>query len=325
MGEAAGYPEALTKEKHFRYYGDIYMNIASDSTFNTQYPNAYFDALDNYSKALALSKEYEQEIFSMLNRLRIDESQVAYKAYENNNACLAAEHYNNIVLCGNLLGIIDSMVIFNSGICFQECGNLDKAIANFSRCAEINYSSEESYLNLFKVLVVSGKRDEALIKLTEGRNKHPNGSKLLLAEVDLYIEEENYEKAIEILTKVIETDSENSDFWVYLGVIYEKSKKNLDAENAYLKALELKQDNFIALYNIALLFYYKGEAKHNECDGIRGEAYQPCLVEKRAIFAKAAEYLEAVRAIDSSDPKLKELLVRSYRKSNQTEKADSVK
>jgi tetratricopeptide (TPR) repeat protein len=108
-------------------------------------------------------------------------------------------------------------------------------------------------------------------------------------------------------------------------VTYEKNEKWVEAENAYAKALEVKADYFDALYNLGVIWYNKGISKSKECDVVHGNAYQACLVEKRAAFAKAAEYFERTRSIDASDENLKNVLIECYRKSNQTEKADSVK
>ncbi|MFM7722591.1 MAG: tetratricopeptide repeat protein [Bacteroidota bacterium] len=325
MGEAAGYPEALTKEKHFRYYGEIYMNIALDSTYMAQYPNAYFEALANYTKALELSKDYEREIKTSVERSRSIMEAKAIAAYNAKNTCLAGDYYKKLQSSGAMFGVNDTLWYYYGGMCQQACGNFDDAIASYEKAGSLNFEIGYCYSQITTMLLSQSKKDEAIAKLQAARLKYPKNVDILRSEVNIYIDAKDYQKALNLLEELSKADPSNESIWFVLGVTYEKNEKWVEAENAYSKALDVKSDYFDALYNLGVIWYNKGVSKSKECDGIRGDAYQPCLVEKRAIFSKAAEYFERTRAIDATDDNLKKVLIECYRKSNQADKAEGVK
>ena len=52
INQASSNPKATSKEKYWRYRGDIYMNIATDSVLSMKYANSFNEAIASYTKAL---------------------------------------------------------------------------------------------------------------------------------------------------------------------------------------------------------------------------------------------------------------------------------
>jgi len=325
--QASSNPKATSKEKYWRFRGDIYLNLAMDSTLAMKYPKAYDEALASYTKALEMSKDYVQEIAGMVDRSRRIEDASAVKAYKAKNTCVAAKHYDNLVNSSKLFGSVDSVYIYYGGICYQDCGEVDKALACFTKCTEINYQAADCYSRIGNMLVTAGRKEDALKILSEARAKYPRNSSILTAEVNIYIEEKNYDKAHDILVKLTEADPNNESIWFVLGVTYEKNNNIVEAENAYKKAIALKADYFDPYYNMAVIYYNRGIEKFKECDAIpprESAKFEACSVERKAIYATAADYFQKCYDL-APDASIKKPLAECYRKSGQTEKANGIK
>jgi len=62
-------------------------------------------------------------------------------------------------------------------------------------------------------------------------------------------------KAMKLLDQLLAAEPKDYEAWTELGTISFKSKANDNAEKAYLKAIELKKDYFVALLNLGKLYF----------------------------------------------------------------------
>ena len=329
INQASSNPKATSKEKYWRYRGDIYMNIATDSVLSMKYANSFNEALASYTKAIELSKDWLVEIAAYVLKGRINEEEKALAAYKAKDVCGAAMYYENLASSGKLIGLTDSVFYLYAGMFNEECGKFDKAISNYSYCIELNYQPAECYSKLGNALVKSGKKEEAIRILGEARKKFPKNSSLLRSEVNIYIEDKDYKKANDLLIALAEADPKNESVLFVLGVTYERDEKLQEAENVYIKAIELNPAYYDARYNLARLFYNKGVEKSNYCNNeipLKETAkFEACKVEKRQIFATAAEHFRVCYDQNNQDPQLKKVLTECYRKSDQEAKISELK
>lgn len=328
INQASSNPKATSKEKYWRYRGDIYMNIATDSVLSMKYANSFNEAVTSYTKALELSKDYVMEIGAVVDRARGIEEQKAIAAYKSSNTCGAAGHYDNLITTSKMFGVTDTIYVYYSGICHEACGNVDKALANFTTCASLNYQAADCYSRIGNMLVKAGRKEEAIKILAEARAKYPKNSSILTAEVNIYIEEKDYQKAHDVLIALAEADPKNESVLFVLGVTYEKNNNPVEAEKVYNKALELNPTYFDAHYNLAVMFYNQGVEKFKVCDAIpprETARYDACKAETKSVFAKAAEHFKVCYDQDPTQASLKKVLQECYRKSGQPEKATELK
>ncbi len=62
-------------------------------------------------------------------------------------------------------------------------------------------------------------------------------------------------KAMKLFDQLLAVQPTDYEAWTEVGTISFKSKANQDAEKAYLKAIELKKDYFVALLNLGKLYF----------------------------------------------------------------------
>jgi tetratricopeptide (TPR) repeat protein len=289
-----------------------------------KYANSFSEAVASYSKAIELSKDWLVEIATYVLKGRISEEDKALSAYKAKNVCGAAIHYENLASSGKLIGITDSVFYFYAGIFNEECGNFDKAVAHYTYCIELNFQTAECYSKLANTQVKAGKKEEAIKILGEARKKFPKNSSILRSEVNIYIDDKDYKKANDLLIALAEADPKNESVLYVLGVTYENAENFIEAERAYIKAIELNPAYFDAQYNLARLYYNRGVEKSNYCNNeipLKETAkFEACKVEKRQMFATAAEHFRVCFDIDKEDPQLKKVLSECYRKSDQEAK-----
>ncbi len=328
INQASSNPKATAKEKYWRFRGDIYMNIAMDSVLSMKYATSFNEAVASYTKALELSKDYVMEIGAVVDNARRIEEGKAIAAYKASNTCGAAGHYDNLISTSKMFGVTDTIYVYYSGICHEACGNVDKALANFTICANANYQAADCYSRIGNMLVKAGRKDEAVKILGEARAKYPKNSSILTAEVNIYIEDKDYQKAHDVLIALAEADPKNESVLFVLGVTYEKNNNPTEAEKVYNRALELNPTYFDAHYNLAVMYYNQGVEKFKVCDAIpprETARYDACKAETKTVFAKAAEHFKVCYEQDPTQASLKKVLQECYRKSGQPEKATELK
>jgi len=328
INQASSNPKATAKEKYWRFRGDIYMNIAMDSVLSMKYASSFNEAVTSYAKALEMSKDYVMEIGAVVDNARRTEEGKAIAAYKASNTCGAASHYDNLISTSKLFGVTDTIYVYYSALCHESCGNVDNALANFTLCANMNYQAADCYSRIGNMLVKAGRKEEAVKILGEARAKYPKNSSILTAEVNIYIEDKDYQKAHDVLVALAEADPKNESVLFVLGVTYEKNNNPAEAEKVYFRALELNPTYFDAHYNLAVMYYNQGVEKFKVCDAIpprETARYDACKAETKGVFAKGAEHFKVCYEQDPTQSSVKKVLQECYRKSGQTEKANELK
>lgn len=305
---AAGYieqaiqdPKASSKEKTWRYRGDIYLNIASDPALRAQFPNAIELAKESYFKNRDLDKmgDYKVEVAASLGRLQqiiagITDEQLKAKDY-----CNAGANFHSIAEISAKFNAIDTAMIFNSAYCFDQCGKYDEAIQGYNECIKYNYNVPDTYRYLSEVYMKTDKKEEARKVLSDARAKYPADAELLRAEVNIYLGDQEYAKAEELLVALTQKDPKNEMFWYVLGITYDKLGKKAEEEKAYQTAVELKPNYFDARFNLGALYFNQGLEKDVTCNDIpprETAKYNDCIAQTTVLFKKSVEQLEVAYA-----------------------------
>jgi tetratricopeptide (TPR) repeat protein len=310
-------PKAATKEKTWRYRGDIYLSIAGNPELIAQFPNAVQLCKDSYYKSMEIDtkKEWIQENTTGLSNLQTIVLANAGKQYEGNDFCGAAVNFGVARDISTRFGIVDSAAIYNGAYCAERCGKMEDALEGYQESAKIGYNVPGVYGSIVELYTKMGKKDEALKTLSEARAKYPKDSELLRAEVNVYLTDQKYDQALGLLKDLTSQDPTNEMIWFVLGVTYEKLGKVAEQEAAYLKALELNPKYFDALFNLGATYYNQGVEKYKECDKIpprEAAKYESCVADANKIFAKSIGYFETAYGERSNDKDIITALKEAY-------------
>ena len=144
--------------------------------------------------------------------------------------------------------------------------------------------------------------------IEEGLALFPTESYFLLSLVNIYIDSEKNDKALESMQMALKLDPSNSLLYDVAGQIYEASFNDLPkAEEYYTKSIELNNENAESQLNLGRLYYNQGVIQLSEASTIVDvKKYNEEKEKAKELFRKALPYLEKSFQLnpDSMDAKI---------------------
>jgi tetratricopeptide (TPR) repeat protein len=237
------------------YKGEIYLGhliaFSNDTAFVKEQGQNYFNiGIDCYKKSLSLSNKFKQDIEESINKKRVLFDIAANALYDKEKFLESADCYEIQVKLFDVIGKIDSLSIFNSGICYQKAEEYVKAASNFEKIGKMGYKETQSILNAsfcYRKMKNSQKAKELIIEL---RKKLPIDKELLIELVNINIELGDAEGAEKTLNEAIKADSLNKQLYYNIGTIYTTLKENEKAEDALRMALKIDPNYTDAQYQL---------------------------------------------------------------------------
>lgn len=309
--DAAGYidqaianPKANTKEKTWRYRGQIYFNIAQDSSLRAQFPDALAKSIESYTKAKEVDTRgsYEKENNLALNNLQLIASNQAIDAYNVGDYANAAKNFDVATELAQQFGVTDTLLIFNSALSHERAGNPEMAIKGYKRCGDLNYNVPNVYIFAANIHKAEKDTSSALMVLEEARKSHPRNQSIIIETLNIYLTRGDYDQALANLQAAAEGDPTNEVLFFSMGSVNDQLGNFDAAAESYQKALAIKPDYFDANYNLGALFFNQGVEKVNAANEIKdNKKYEAALAEANAIFTSARPYLEKAHEVQPED------------------------
>ena len=304
-------PKANVKNKTWRYRGEIYLNISKDSTLFAAFPDALTIAKDSYMKAKELDTKgsYAQECQIGLGQVQMAASNAGITQYNTGDFGRAGGFFDLSAEIASAFEATDTMALYNSALCYEKAGNVELAVARYQACADIQYQVPNVFLFISNLYRTSGQEDLALQTLADARKAYPREQSLIIEELNIYLTNEEFDKAKENLALAAEQDPTNEILWFSLGSVLDNLGNADEAIEAYLKALEVKADYFDANYNLGALYFNQAVQGINEANDMwkprmtkaQSDAQKKLEDDAKALFATAKPYLEAAHAQDADD------------------------
>lgn len=310
-------------------YGQVYQAIAEDSTNSVQAEDPYRTALDAYAKAKELEKEgsvyytfADQQIQSVW-ALNINKGAELYSAQDFENAIKLFD-------VAKMAVPEDTTAYIYAGISAQQAGDLMGAAENYRYLIdELEYESEDFYNSLIYIYLVDQKDTEtALEYLRKAQDAFPENSDFLKREINILINDENFEEAERKLTKAIETEADNPILYYNRAYLYEQMDRKEEAVNNYKKAIELDPTYFDANFNLAAYFFNEAAEILKEANEMDLKEYQKRgkEVEENAkvYFERALPYLEKSKELQPDNEKVLGTLQTVYTRLGMDDKAEEI-
>ncbi|OUU19309.1 MAG: hypothetical protein CBC05_00200 [Crocinitomicaceae bacterium TMED45] len=303
--------KANVKNKTWRYRGEIYLNISKDSALFAAYPDALVRAKDSYMKAQELDSKgsYASEIQVGLGQVQMAASNAGIGNYNTGNFGAAGAFFDLGAEIAQAFEATDTMAIYNSALCYEKAGEVDLAVARYRACADIEYQVPNVFLFISNLYRENGREAEALETLAEARALYPREQSLIIEELNIYLTNEEFDKAKENLALAAEQDPTNEILWFSLGSVLDNLGNAEEAIEAYKKALEIKADYFDANYNLGALYFNQAVQGINAANDMwkprmtkaESEAQKQMENDAKSLFETAKPYLEAAHATDAND------------------------
>jgi len=300
-----------TKDKTWRYRGEIYLNISRDSSLTMEYPNALRISMESYLKAaeLDLKGRYEDEIKLGLAQVQIGANGKGISYYNTTTFDLAASSFDLAAEVARTFDIVDTMAVYNSALCYEKADMTDMAIERYRDCADIKYQVPNVFLFISTLYRNSDNDEEALKVLQEARVSYPREQSLIIEELNIYLTNKDFERAKANLELAAEQDPTNEILWFSLGSVFDNLGNYDEAIIAYQKAIVVKSDYFDANYNLGALYFNKAVLGINEANEMwkprmtRTEAANQKKLEEdsKSMFVTARPYLESAFQVDPTD------------------------
>ena len=319
-----------TKEKTWRYRGEIYLNISRDSSLTMEYPNALRISMESYLKAteLDLKGRYEDESKLGLAQVQIEANGKGISYYNTTSFDLAASSFDLAAEVARTFDIVDTMAVYNSALCYEKANMTDMAIERYRDCADIKYQVPNVFLFISTLYRNSDNDEEALKVLQEARVSYPREQSLIIEELNIYLTNKDFERAKANLELAAEQDPTNEILWFSLGSVFDNLGNYDEAIIAYQKAIVVKSDYFDANYNLGALYFNKAVLGINEANEMwkprmtRTEAANQKKLEEdsKSMFVTARPYLETAFNVDPTDLETVRSLKDIYARTGEDEK-----
>jgi tetratricopeptide (TPR) repeat protein len=236
----------------------------------------------------------------------------------------------------------------------MNAGQYDVANSMFSELRSVNYDDPAVYESLHKIAVHNEDMAAAEQYLSEGREKYPDDTGLLFAEINHYLREGRMGELVSKLETAIEKEPDNLSLYTTMGSVYdnlyqEASKQSeegaapAEGENMadeyfdkaleyFQKALEIDERNPVALYSIGALYYNKAALLTVDLNEIADdyskegtEKYEELKTEIESIFDLALPYFQKSETIDPNDRNTLIALKEIYARKNEFDLSNEFK
>ena len=303
--------KANVKEKTWRYRGNIYTNLAADSTLYAQVPDALEKAVESFVKAdeLDVKQRYESERIADIARGAAIAGNAGIGYFNSGVFGRAGELFVTASEMTMMLGAVDTMAIFNSALCFEKASMNDRAVDQYMTCGGYGYQVPDVFLFAANIQKMEGDTAKALTTLQNARQDFPREQALIIEELNIYLVGGQFELAKENLMLAAEQDPTNEILWFSLGSVYDNLGMQDEAVEAYRKSLAIKADYFDANYNLGALYFNKAVQMVNEANDMwkprmsDAEATTQKTLEDdgKAMFSTALPYLEQALDVEPDD------------------------
>jgi tetratricopeptide (TPR) repeat protein len=251
----------------------------------------------------------------------------ASMSYEQKNYKDAAEVYELGAKLSSAIEEIDTVSMFNAGLCYEKSGDLNNAARLYKQCADFNYNAPDIYTMVSYCYRASGNLTEAENIVSEGRKKFPLDQGLIKEMVNNKIASGDNAGAEAALNEAISGDPNNKDLYYVIGTIYSESNKFDKAEEALNKSLALDPKYEKSLYQLgAILVSWAGNMQDSANTlGYKHPDYKKVLAEANEIYKRAVLPLDQYVSINTEDLEVLTLLWQISRNLEDTAKAEEYK
>ena len=169
----------------------------------------------------------------------------------------------------------DAEAFNNRGAAYGIKGEVDRAIADFSKAIALNPNLAKIYDNLGKAYFQRKDYDRAIKDYTKAIQLNPDCFQAYYGRGAAYREKRDCDRAISDFTKVIQLNPNDAELYYIRGVTHSDKDDHERAIEDYTKVIQLKQDYAEAYHNRGLSYGIKGEYNRAITDFTKAIDFKP--------------------------------------------------
>lgn len=324
------HPKTMQDEKTWRYRGQIFSMIAGaeEEEYKNLHPEPVLEAAKSYKKAMELDSRdsYKTENMMALATVQAQASFYGGTRFTENQYKSAYQNFKLAAELAEMLGVIDTVSIFNSGLAAERAEMIPEALEQYQQAMDLGYMEGRLFAMVAQLHEARGETDKFMEVIRAGRAAYPGDGDLIKLELNYYLLNEKYEEAESSLKLALEKDPNDKMLHFALGVVYENLEKKDLAEGAYKSALVVDENFHDALYNLGAYYFNQAVELNKAANEISDmKKYNAMREEAIGLFRKAEPFLDRARAIEPDNRATLASLRQLYAFTSQTEKYEAIK
>ncbi|MFV0268877.1 MAG: tetratricopeptide repeat protein [Draconibacterium sp.] len=318
--------KSVSWPRTWQVQGEIYQAIykSGDKKYGTLSSDPLTDAFGSYKKAVGLDTKhrYEKSLKVNLVLLVNDLQSDAINSYNDSVYNKALTRFEQILEINEMPvvkddkdALVDTAIIYNCGLAAMNAQQHDKAIHYLERAAELGYNEETALIWIAKAYESEQDTVKALETLQKALLKYQNDERIMNSMIQILLNLNRRDEAIQYLDIAIIQKPDNIDYYLTKGDLYNKIDDEENAIKLYEEALKVDSVNFIALYNLGVIYYNRGVKQVELAADVPvndQEAYQNAIKKSETWWGKSLPYMEKCHQIDSNDKVIRESLKNVY-------------
>ncbi len=334
----------IEKSKTWLTKGQIYKEIAlsEDETVKALSDKPIEEAVAAFAKA----KEMEKEGSTNYNLVEFHVEDFWTKYLNGGGEDYSNEDYEGAYTKFAKASIIkptDSLTLFYAGVAAQQAGKNDEALEVYHKLIEQGDANEDVYSTVIYMERAEKKNDEkALEILQKAKEAYPDNVDFMREEINILITLDKADEAIQKIQSTIEREPDNASLYLRLASLYdnigiesqnkgETEKANdayAKAQQNYEKTLELEPNNFVANFNLGVIWVNNAKVFYDKVHAMDLKTYQKegakVAAEGDKLLTKALPYLEGAHKEKPEDCDVMNALQQVYTQLKKTDLAEQI-
>ncbi len=358
IDEATINPKTMSEAKTWFYRGNIYIDIyrSDNPDYKKLDPDALNTAYEAYKKATELDTKgvYKEDInrfMPIIGQSYFNEGANKYNqgmtAMNEKDTVQAIKEFKvsetsfeNAYTIYKESGIVDTATIYYVSIAAELAKDYDKAKETLTTLVEMNYPEPGIYSALAGIYYKQDKNIEKAMQYYKlGRQRYPDDLNLILQETNLFLAENQTEKALANLQLAATKDTMNPTIFFAIGAKYNEiaddSTRADDvrkdafekAASAYKQSIALKPDYFDPNYNMGALYVNKAAAimgVANQLPLDKDKEYSALKKDADKYLSECLPYLEKAHELEPTDKGTMGSLKEIYTRLNMLDKLKAI-
>lgn len=268
-------------------YYDEKGNLTAWEIKENSIQNPLDKAYDALQKAVSLDEKNSQNknILESMKQIAGNNMNEARNSYYLGNMESASNYFEKAALISEnpVIGVIDSMSIYNTAFTSFTNKNFAKAEKYFQRCADLGYVKDgDVFASLAECYKAEGDTLKSKTTLETGFAKYPTSQSILVSLINTYLEsKDDPAKVLKYIKSAQENEPSNASLYLAEGNTYVKLNDFDNALLSYKKSTEVNPEYAVGYFYIGKTYYDKAlkiqETAANELDDAKYNAMMDTL------------------------------------------------